>query len=341
MKQKMIAALAPMAGFTDSVFRRICGEMGADYTISEMISSVAMCMRDEKTATLAAIGEGEVPCFLQLFGHDPLMMGKAAEMLLTGNFKGCRYAVSPRGIDINMGCPVRKVTSNGDGSAMMRDIGKAVEVAARVAEIAEKYGAECSVKMRAGWDSSSVNAPELAYALAKAGIRRIICHCRTKEQLYGPGADPAVIKAVVDAVREFDGCVVVGNGDVESYADACRMVAETGCHEVMIGRAALGNPWLFREFKGESSHKTVEETIDLACRMVEEVVAEKGEHCGIRESRGRAAHFIRGIPGSAKIRDRLNHALTLDEFKKALRGEDEFGEPFLQKGIPQAPPKNL
>ena len=209
MNRKMTAALAPMAGFTDSVFRRICGEMGADYTISEMISSVAMCMKDEKTAALAAIGEGEVPCFLQIFGHDPVMMAKSAEMLLTGGFKGCRYHVPPRGIDINMGCPVKKVTSNGDGSAMMRNVANAIETASRVAEVCEKYGAECSVKMRAGWDSSSVNAPELAFGLANAGIRRLICHCRTKEQLYGPGADPMVIKAVVDAVREFDGCVVV------------------------------------------------------------------------------------------------------------------------------------
>ncbi len=327
MEQKIIAALAPMAGFTDSVFRRISGEMGADYTISEMISSVALCMKDEKTATLAAIGEGEVPCFLQLFGHDPVMMGKAAEMLLTGDYKGCRYAAPPRGIDINMGCPVKKVTSNGDGSAMMRNIPNAVEVASRVAEVCARYGVEFSVKMRAGWDSASVNAPELAYALAEAGVRRLICHCRTKEQLYGPGADPMVIKAVVDAVRPFSDCVVVGNGDIESYGDALRMVELTGCHEVMVGRAALGNPWLFREFKGESSEKTVEELIDLACRMVEEVVLEKGEHCGIRESRGRAAHFIRGIPGSAKLRDRLNHALTLAEFQSALRG-GTMGNPF-------------
>jgi len=327
MDQRITAALAPMAGFTDSVFRKICGEMGADYTVSEMISSVAMCMKDEKTATLAAIGEGEVPCFLQIFGHDPEMMGKSAEMLLSGSFKGCRYAMPPRGIDINMGCPVKKVTSNGDGSAMMRNIAGAVEAASRVAEVCDKYGSECSVKMRAGWDSTSINAPELAYALAKAGIRRIVCHCRTKEQLYGPGADPAVIKAVVDAVRDFEGCIVVGNGNIESYEDACRMVEETGCHEVMIGRAALGNPWLFREFRGKSSEKTIEEIIDLACRMVEEVVAEKGEHCGIRESRGRAAHFIRGIPGSAKIRDRLNHALTLSEFQSALRG-DTMGDTF-------------
>ena len=126
--------------------------------------------------------------------------------------------------------------------------------------------------------------------------------------------------AVVDAVREFDGCVVVGNGDIASYADGVRMMETTGCHEVMIGRAALGNPWLFREFKGESAEKSLDEIIDMACRMVREVVAEKGEHCGIRESRGRAAHFIRGIPGSAKIRDRLNHALTLREFESALRG---------------------
>lgn len=319
MQKKITVALAPMAGFTDTVFRRICGEMGADYTISEMISSVAMCMRDEKTAALAAISEGEVPCFLQLFGHDPVMMERAAEMLLSRDFNGCRYAVSPRGIDINMGCPVKKITSNGDGSAMMRNIANAVEVATRVGEVCARYGAEFSVKMRAGWDSSSINAPELAYALAEAGVRRITCHCRTKEQLYGPGADPMVIRDVVDAVREFNGCIVVGNGDIACYDDAVQMVELTGCHEVMVGRAALGNPWLFREFHGESPEKSIEEILEMACRMVEEVAAEKGEYVGIRESRGRAAHFIRGIPGSAKIRDRLNHAQTLEEFRSALR----------------------
>lgn len=319
MQKKITVALAPMAGFTDAVFRRICGEMGADYTISEMISSVAMCMRDEKTAALTTIAQGEPPCFLQLFGHDPVMMARAAEILLSRDFIGCRYTVPPRGIDVNMGCPVKKITSNGDGSAMMRNIPNAVEVAARVGEVCARYGAEFSVKMRAGWDSSSINAPELAYALAKAGVRRIICHCRTKEQLYGPGADPMVIRDVADAVREFDDCVVVGNGDIASYADAVRMVDLTGCHEVMVGRAALGNPWLFHEFHGESSEKSVEEAIHMACRMVEEEVLEKGEYVGIRESRGRAAHFIRGIPGSAKIRDRLNHAQTLEEFRSALR----------------------
>ncbi len=308
-----------MAGFTDTVFRRICGEMGADYTISEMISSVAMCMKDEKTAALAAIGEGEAPCFLQIFGHDPVMLAKSAEMLLTGSFRGCRYGAPPRGIDINMGCPVKKVVTNGDGSAMMRNVEHAVEAASRVAEVCARHNAQFSVKMRAGWDNSSVNAPALAHALARAGVRRIICHCRTREQMYGPGADPGVIKAVVEAVREFDGCTVVGNGDVTCLAEGERMMAETGCHEVMIGRAALGNPWLFREFKGESAEKTTAETIEMACRLVREVVAEKGEACGIRESRGRAAHFIRGIPGSAKMRDRLNHALTLREFEQALR----------------------
>lgn len=312
------AALAPMAGFTDTVFRRICSEMGAAYVVSEMISSVAMCMGDEKTAAIAAISEGEAPCFLQIFGHDPDMMARSAELLLSGDYRGCRYAVKPRGIDINMGCPVKKITSNGDGSAMMRDIKNAAAVSERVAEVCFKYGAEFSVKIRAGWDSSSINAPELAYALAEAGVRRIACHCRTKEQLYGPGANPDIIRMVVDAVRGFDGCVVVGNGDIASYSDAVKMIEATGCDEVMIGRAALGNPWLFREFHGESSAVSRSEIIETACRMVEEVVIEKGEFSGIRESRGRAAHFIRGIPGSARLRDRINHAETLAEFKAVL-----------------------
>lgn len=325
MNREITVALAPMAGFTDAAFRRICGEMGADYTVSEMISSVALCMGDEKTASIAAVAEGEAPCFLQIFGHDPATMARAAELLLSGNYRGRRYAAWPRGIDVNMGCPVRKITGNGDGSAMMRNIANATEVAVRVGEVCARFGAEFSVKMRAGWDSESINAPELAGALAAAGVKRIVCHCRTREQMYGPGADWGVIRAVVEAVQPFEGCVVVGNGDVAGYADAVRMAEQTGCHEVMIGRAALGDPWLFREFRGESCEKSAAERIDMARRLTEETTAEKGEYAGVRESRGRAAHFIRGLPGSAAIRDRLNHAETLAEFLAIL---DEAREIF-------------
>lgn len=316
----MRVSLAPMAGYTDSVFRRICGEMGADYAVSEMISAAALVMRDRKTAELAKIGEGEPPVVLQLFGHDPRVMAEAAELLLTGDYPGCSYAAPPAGIDINMGCPVRKIAANGDGSALMLDPPLAARITAAAKEVCVRHGVPLSVKFRMGWDS--LTAPSFAAALAEAGADRITLHCRTREQMYMPSADPSAAGKVFEAVRdriESGELAFAGNGDVDSPAAAERYLGE-GCTETAVGRAALGDPWLFRRLKDPEGFVPPgkDEIRALVIRLVEDVVREKGEVRGVRESRSRAAYFIRGLRGSAALRDRLNRADTLSEFVRLL-----------------------
>lgn len=320
MKKKITSSLAPMAGYTDYPLRKIAADFGADYVVSEMISSVAMCMGDRKTAVLAKIGEGEAPVVLQLFGHDPVMMAEAARKLLSGDYPGCVYAAPPAGIDINMGCPVKKIVTSGDGSSLMRTPDIARAVTASTAEVCAKYGVPLSVKIRAGWDAGHINCAEFAAAMAEAGAEKITIHCRTREQMYMPSADPAHAASVADALRNIGKPVVlVGNGDIETREDAERYLS-CGCSEVAVGRAALGNPWIFRELSDPENFvpPTVDEIKTLAVSLVEAVVREHGETVGVRESRSRAAYFIKGMRGAARVRERLNHAETLSEFVSIL-----------------------
>ncbi len=315
------ASLAPMAGFTDCTFRRLATRYGCAYTVSEMISAVALTMRDKKTAELARIAEGEAPVVLQIFGHDPETMARAAEILLTGSFDGCNYAVRPAGIDINMGCPVRKIVTAGDGSALMKTPDLACRITSAVAEVCAKYSSHLSVKLRAGWDANAITAPALAPLLAACGAEKITLHCRTREQMYAPHADPALCATVRDALDSagYRSVSLVGNGDIDS-AEAAQRYIDLGCDEIAIGRAALGKPWLFAQLSSVDgfAEPSTEDIIALAIEFVRGVVREKGEDVGIRESRGRAAHFIKGMRGSAAVRDRLNHATTLAEFEKIL-----------------------
>lgn len=310
---KILSALAPMAGFTDMPFRRICSEMGVDYTVSEMISAAAVCYKDKKTAELCRIADDEAPCALQLFGHDPSQMAHAAEELIVKAREGAR----PCAIDVNMGCPVKKIVSSGDGSALMRTPDVAESVVRAVRAVTEKYSVPLWVKIRAGWDKSNINAPDFAAMLADCGVELITVHGRTREQMYAPSSDNDVIRRVREAVP----CevAVIGNGDVTCYDDAVRMIKETGCSGVAVGRAALGDPWIFKSLSsGKEYSATVSERVDMALRLTRDVVELKGETCGVREARGRAAHFIKGIRGSATVRDALNRAVTLKEFSAVL-----------------------
>ena len=320
--------LAPMAGYTDGPFRRICAENGCRETVSEMISAAALHYRDKKTASLARILEGEGPVTFQIFGHDPVMMAEGAEILLSGGYEGCRYAAEPAGIDINMGCPVRKITSNGDGSGLMKTPELAAKIVEAVVPVCRKFAKPLSVKIRAGWDADSINAPEMAVMLAEAGADRVSLHCRTKEEGYTPGIHLEVLADMISALRKTrPACEIVGNGDITSAEDAMTML-HMGCDGVMIGRGALGNPWIFRQILEAAAGKdpfvpTEADRRKMAARLAREVVAEKGEHVGIRESRGRAAYFLQGMRGSARMRDRLNHAQTLTEFLAILEMEEE------------------
>ncbi len=307
-----------MAGFTDAPFRLMCFEGGCDYSISEMISSKALIYKDKKTATLAYMPKGDTPTAIQLFGHEPETMAKAAKMIAEGTFEGCQYEEKPVAIDINMGCPVKKIALSGDGSALMKDSRLCYDI---VSAIKEKTDLPVTVKIRAGWDKKSKNAVEIALSCAKAGADTVAVHARTREELYNPGIDMDIIARVRDALPPE--VSVIGNGDVCDGESALEMVRRTACDGIMIGRAALGNPWIFKEIKSAFSGDaftpmSTEDRIQAAIRLVSHIVELKGEDRGIREARGRAAHFIRGIRGSAEIRDRLNSTLTLEDFKAVL-----------------------
>ena len=321
MDFKNKAFLAPMAGDTDIPMRRLCRSLGADGAVTEMVSARAVCYGDEKTGALASVGEGEVTA-VQLFGHEPEVVARAADMILSGKLAGAAFLSPVAAIDINMGCPVKKIVTSGDGSALMRDEKTASAIVRETAKITREYGVPLTVKIRAGWDAEHVNAPEFAYALAEAGADAVTVHARTREQMYRPFADPEVIRRVKEAIPEVP---VIGNGDVTCAEGAFELMRSTGCDGVMIGREALGNPWVFEEIKcareGRSfSPPSGRERVETALALIRGVIELKGEYVGVREARGRAAHFIKGMRGAPEVRDRINHAETYTEIEKIMTG---------------------
>ena len=323
VKKEIPVGLAPMAGFTDSIFRLMCAEGGADFCVTEMVSAAALCYRDEKTPALAARRRGEAPCAVQVFGHDPAQTAAAAEIVLDEICPADGMGTPPAAVEINMGCPVKKIVKSGDGSALMREPVLAAKIVRAVRDVTEARGVPLWVKIRAGWDKNSVNAPEFAAALAAAGAARITVHGRTRDQMYAPSSDNGVIRRVREALDPS--VEVFGNGDVTSGADALRMIGETGCDGVLVGRAALGDPWIFDEIKdvlrggdGEKFRPAKEDRVNAAKRLLRELCAEKGEGVGVREARARVGHLIRGIRGSAAARWAVNRAGTAAEFEKIL-----------------------
>ena len=320
MNFKYTAVLAPMAGATDAPMRRLCFSLGADGAVTEMISAKAVCYGDAKTGTLASITEGEGDVALQLFGHEPEIVAEAAVRVAEGELPGASFAHPPVAIDINMGCPVKKIVSSGDGSALMKDPALAAKIVRKTADALSKYGIPLTVKIRSGWDAGSINAPYFAALMAGSGASLITVHARTREQMYRPYADREVIKAVKEALPDVP---VIGNGDVECAEDAAKLMEYTGCDGVMIGRAALGDPWIFSAIKSAREGRvftppTKRERVDAALRLIKDIIEEKGEYVGVREARGRAAHFIKGLRGAPGVRDRINRAETYSEIEKIL-----------------------
>ncbi len=320
-------ALAPMAGVTDRAFRRLCVGMGCEYAVTEMVSAKAICYESEarpsapaRSAPLARIDEG-IPTAIQIFGSDPTFMARAAKMLSELTYRGAS-GVRPAAIDINMGCPVKKVVSCGEGSALMKTPELAADI---VAAVKGAVDIPVTVKIRAGWDRSSVNAPEMAKRLEAAGADAICVHGRTREQFYAPSSDNRVIAEVKRAVS----VPVFGNGDINTAADALRMLDETGCDGLMIARGSMGDPWLFAEIAAalegrEYTSPELRERIETAYAYAEALVEENGQG-GVVKARGQLAWYITGIRGAAAVRAALNAATELSELKNILFGilEDE------------------
>lgn len=326
IKLKHGLMLAPMAGATDYSFRKICKEHGAEYLVSEMVCAKALCYEQKikkslsafpsKTAPLAAVMDGEQPMAVQIFGSDPAIMAEAAKMIAENSYRGTTSLYTPSAIDINMGCPVHKVVSNGEGSALLKNPRLAAEI---VEAVVRAVDIPVTVKIRTGWDKNSINAVEVAKRLEAAGASLICVHGRTREQQYAPYADWTQIARVKGSIS----IPVIGNGDIFEPIDAMRMIDETGCDGVMIGRGALGNPWIFEQatalFEGREPRKiTTDEMVDVALAHLLLMIEHKGERAGIAESRKHLGWYMKGIRGASELRNRINTAESKDELISLL-----------------------
>ncbi len=320
--------LAPLAGVSDHPFRRICRAQGAEFTVSEMVSAKSLCYEkksrrasvgeNSKSAPLAKVWADDVPMAVQLFGSEPEFMAEAAAMVAEGSYAGCTSEVRPAAIDINMGCPVHKIVSNGEGSALLRDIPLAGRI---VRAVCAAVDLPVTVKIRIGYDAEHICAVEMAKELEASGASAICVHGRTREQMYRPGVDLEAIAAVKAAVS----VPVIGNGDIMSAADALTMKEKTCCDGLMIARGAMGNPWLFAEIAAAMEERefvppTLQERIETALSQMVRMIEEKGERVGFAESKKQMAWYIHGVTGAAEARGRLMTATSPSEVETVMRG---------------------
>lgn len=300
--------LAPMAGVTDRSFRALCREQGCPAAVTEMVSAKALRFGSQPTLDLVRPGEGEGFLAAQVFGRVPEDVAWAAAFLADRGFPW---------IDLNMGCPAPKITGNGEGSALLKDPPLAQRVAAAAVRAA---GTPVSVKLRLGWDEAHINVVEMARRLQDAGVALLAVHGRTTAQQYGGRA----AREWIARAREAVSIPVLANGDVAEPRDALSLLADTGCHGVMVGRGAMGNPWLFRRiqalFAGETDPglPAPAERLGLALRHLRLLVGDKGERVGVKEMRKHAAWYTRGLPGAAQVRVRINAAATLADMEAVL-----------------------
>ena len=302
--------LAPMAGVTDKVYREICTRFGADGTVTEMVSAKGYLLTPrerEEVVQLRETSPGE-RCALQIFGSDADFMGRAAERLCEDRF----FA-----LDVNMGCPAPKIVSGGDGSAMLRDLPNAERV---LRAVVRNAALPVTVKMRMGWDEASVNYLDAGKMAQDCGAAAVTLHARTRSEMYSG-------RAHWEAIAELSARLsipVIGNGDVESAQDAQEMLRQTGCYAVMVGRGAMGNPWIFRDWQRvrqglPPATPSPRERIETAHAHARALVAHKGEYIGLREMRKHAAWYLKGLRGSAQVRVRVNLAQSLGELSDILQ----------------------
>ncbi len=301
--------LAPMAGVSDLPFRLLCREQGAGLVCMEMVSAKAIAYRNRNTEKLMEIDEREHPVSLQLFGSEPELMAEIAAQIEERPFDI---------LDINMGCPVPKIVGNGEGSALMKNPKLIEEIVTKVSRAIRK---PLTIKIRKGFDDSCVNAVEIAKIAEASGAAAVAVHGRTREQYYSGKADWEIIRQVKEAVS----IPVIGNGDVDSPAKAKALLEETGCDGVMVGRAARGNPWIFHEITeyletGRVPERPSKEEIQtMMLRHARMQVELKGDYTGIREMRKHISWYTTGLPGSAKLRGRMNSAESLEEIEELVR----------------------
>lgn len=301
---KSHAVLAPMAGVSDRAYRELCVRFGEAYCVSEMVSSKALSFNSKKSEELMEISDLERPCGIQIFGDDPKCMADAAKHALENK---------PDIIDINMGCPAPKISSNGSGSALMKNPRLCGEIVKAVTAVTDT---PVTVKIRKGWDDDSVNAVEVAKICESAGAAAITVHGRTRQQYYKPPVDYGIIRAV----RESVSVPVIANGDIDSAEKAKEVMDITGCDLVMIGRATLGNPWIFSQINAYLENPNVkihtpnlEERLGVMIEHIGKMVEYKGEHMAMLQARKLVVGYFKGMKGAAALRNEAGKIKTLDD----------------------------
>ncbi|MGN1329663.1 MAG: tRNA dihydrouridine synthase DusB [Eubacterium sp.] len=306
VKFENIVFLAPMAGVADRAFRELCINYGAGYTVTEMVSSKGLTMGDKKSSELLTLGENENPAAAQIFGDDPEIMAQATVKCLEYH---------PNIIDINMGCPAPKVAMNGGGASLMKNPVLAGEI---VKAVSSAVDIPVTVKIRKGWDDDSVNAVKLAQIAEKNGASAITVHGRTRIQMYSGKVDYDIIAKVKQAVD----IPVIGNGDIIDEQSAAIMLEETNCDALMIGRGALGNPWLFRRVNAYLNEcrvlppVSVSEKMVVMLRHIKTLIDYKGEYTAMREARHHAGYYTKGLRGGASFRREISQLEKYEQLEE-------------------------